>query len=157
MDLILRKNRNGKLEGVGERSAKAFDGWRKHVREMEPGETIRFTWKKPRSPKFHAYFFGVLGSLFDLQEQFAKPEHLLDWVKVGAGHCVFHPGPNGQMVALPESISWEAMGDDEFREFVDAAWAFLRTERAGFYLWPLMTPQGRAEAIERLLEDKREQ
>jgi hypothetical protein len=58
------------------------------------------------------------------------------------------------MVAIPESISWERLGDDEFREFVDAAWEFLRSERAGFYLWPLMTAAGRSEMIERLLEDK---
>lgn len=157
MDLILRKRADGRLEGLGERSAKAYEGWRAFVRGMQPGETCRFTWRKPRSQKFHAYFFGVLGTLFDQQEQFTKQEHLLDWVKVGAGHAVFHPGPDGRVMACPESISWERMGDDEFREFVDAAWAFLRSERAGFYLWPLMTAQGRAEAIERLLEDKREQ
>lgn len=157
VDLILRKTEQGTLEGVGERSAKAYEGWRKFVREMAPGQTCRFSWRAPRSPKFHAYFFGVLGSLFDQQEQFHKDRDLLEWVKVGAGHCTFGPGPDGRMVAIPRSISWEELGDDEFREFVDAAWAFLRSERAGFFLWPMMTPAGRSEAIERLLEDKREQ
>lgn len=157
MDLILRKTADGRLEGVGERSQKAYEGWRKHVLAMMPGETLRFSWRKPRSQKFHAYFFGVLGALFDTQEQFLKVDHLRAWLTVGAGHCYFAPGPDGRMCALPESIGWETMGDDEFREFVDAAWAFLRTERAGAFLWPLMTPAARSEAIERLLEDKREQ
>jgi hypothetical protein len=154
MDLVLRRTETG-LEGIGEQAERAYDGWRKYVREMEVGDTVRFSWKRPRSPKFHRWFFVTVSSIFDSQEQFAKLEHLLDWIKVGAGHCVFHPGPDGRMVAIPESISWESMGEDEFRTFVDAAWAFLHSERAGFYLWPLMTSQGRTEMIDRLLEDGR--
>jgi hypothetical protein len=156
MDLILRKTQDGRLEGVGERSAKNYEGWRKFVRDLPPGDTFRFSWKRARSPKFHRYFFGVLGSLFDTQEQFAEDGNLLDWIKIGAGHAVFHPGPDGRMMAIPKSIAWENLEEDDFREFVDAAWAFLRSERAGFYLWPLMTPAARSEAIERLLEDKRD-
>jgi hypothetical protein len=154
MDMILRRTEQG-LEGLGEANARAYERWRKYVREMAPGDTVRFSWKAPRSPKFHRWFFVVVSRIFENQEQFAKEEHLLDWIKVGAGHCVFHPGPDGRMVAIPESISWERLDETEFREFVDAAWAFLRTERAGFYLWPLMTAKGREEAVEALLEDKR--
>jgi hypothetical protein len=156
MDLILRKTARNTLEGVGERAEKAYQGWREYVRAMQPGETCRFSWKRPRSPGMHAYFFGRIGALMDLQEQFVQQRDLLEWIKVGAGHCTFSPGPNGQAYATPRSISWEELGEDEFREFVDAAWAFLRSERAGAFLWPLMTTAGRSEAIERLLEDRRD-
>lgn len=152
MDMVLIRTEHG-LEGLGDVNARAYEGWRKHVASMPVGDTLRFSWKRPRSPKYHRWFFVTLSKVFEGQEQFAKLEHLLDWIKVGAGHCVFHPGPDGRMVAIPESIAWEGMGEDAFRAFVDAAWEFLHSERAGFYLWPMMTAQGRTEMIDRLLEE----
>lgn len=150
MDVVLVRTEEG-LRGLGEKSGKHYDAWRKHVRGMEVGETVRFTWKKPRSPKFHSLFFAMIGNLFDTQEQFQDPKQLRGWLLVGGGHCDFVPGPNGRMAAMPKSIDWESLDDIEFKDVVDAVWAFLRTDHATRFLWPLLSEAMRLEAVERLL------
>jgi hypothetical protein len=139
------------LQGLGEKHGRAYERWRKQVASMEVGETLQFSWKAPRSPKFHRLFFAMLGNLFDAQEQFAEPDQLRSWLTVGAGFCDFVPGPKGRMVALPKSIAWANMDDEEFRPLVDAVWGFLVTPHATGFLWPMLTEQGREEAVARLL------
>lgn len=149
-DVVIVKTEAG-LQGLGEKGAKVYERWQRQVRGMEIGETLAFSWKEPRSRKFHRLFFAMLGNLFDVQEQFADPDQLRAWLTVGAGYADFVPGPTGRMVALPKSISWHSMDDGEFHDLVAAVWAFLRTEHAHRFLWPLMTPQAATEAVERLL------
>jgi hypothetical protein len=150
MDVVLIRTEEG-LRGLGEKAGKHYEAWRQHVKGMPVGETVRFTWKKPRSPRFHALFFALLGNVFDAQEQFATADQLRTWLTIGAGHADFVPGPAGRMAAMPKSIAWENMDDVEFKDLVDAVWTFLRTPHARTFLWPGMTDQGSAEAVERML------
>ena len=150
-DVVIVKDDNGKLRGVGEKGERAYARFRAHVDKMQVGETIGFRWEKPRSPKFHRMFFGMLGELLDRQEQFADLDQLRAWLVVGGGHCEFVPGPLGRMVALPKSIAWSKLEDNDFRDLVSDVWAFLRTERAARFLWPHLTVEQQAEAVERVL------
>lgn len=145
------KDECGKLRGFGDRGGRAFARFTKKVNELEVGETLEFEWRQPRSQRFHRMFFGMLGNLFDCQEQFADLEQLRAWLTVGAGECDFVPGPSGRMVALPKSINWARMDDNEFRELVGAVWAFLRTERAQNFLWPHLTPDVTDGMVETVL------
>lgn len=149
--VVIVKTDAGKLEGFGEKGRRAYAKWQSKVKAMEIGETLEFTWKSPRSPKFHRMFFGMLGALFDQQEQFADVDQLRAWLTVGAGYCEFVPGPKGRMVALPKSIAWVAMDDSDFRELVDAVWAFLRTAHAQNFLWPHLDSARTSEMVEAVL------
>lgn len=149
--VVIVKDDNGRLAGFGEKGGRAYARWRRKVETLEPGETLEFTWRAPRSPKFHRLFFAMLGNLFDQQEQFADVEQLRAWLTVGAGYCDFVPGPKGRMVALPKSIAWVSMDDNEFRDLVIEVWQFLRTEHAQRFLWPHLDPTETDAMVEQLL------
>jgi hypothetical protein len=55
------------------------------------------------------------------------------------------------MVALPKSIAWSKMEDNEFRELVNEVWEFLRSEHAQGFLWPHLSADKQAEAVESVL------
>lgn len=150
-DVVIVKAEDGKLQGFGAKGGRSYAKWQRTVREMEIGETLQFSWRKPRSLKFHRMFFGMLGQLFDRQEQFADVDQLRAWLCVGAGFCEFVPGPKGRMVALPKSIAWVSMDDNEFRELVIAVWQFIRTEHAQRFLWPHLEPVQTELTVEELL------
>lgn len=150
-DVVVYKDEAGKLRGLGEKGDRAWQRFRSYLESMAVGETISFAWFKPRSPKFHRLFFAFLGELMDRQEQFDDINALRAWLTVGAGYATFVPGPTGRMVALPKSIAWHRMDDNEFRELVLAVWDFLRTEHAQRFLWPHLDDGKAVEQVETLL------
>lgn len=149
--VVIVKDETGKLVGLGDKNARAYAKFKRDVIDMDVGETRELSWKVPRSLKFHRLFFVFLHALFEQQEQFADEEQLRAWLTVGAGYCDFVPGPTGRMVALPKSIAFARMDDDEFRTYVSAVWAFMRTEHAQRFLWPMVSPAVAAEGAETLL------
>jgi hypothetical protein len=152
MDIVVVKDEHAKLRGFGEKGQRAWLRFRKAIEALEIGETLSFSWHKPRSPKFHRLYFAMLGALFDMQEQFVDIDQLRAWLTVGAGYADFAPGPKGRMVALPKSIAWHRMDDNEFRELVLATWDFLRSAHATRFLWPALSDmQGDQRVTEFLL------
>lgn len=152
-EVLIYKDETGKLAGWGERGARSYSRFLKAVRELEPGEMLSFNYRVPRSLKFHRLHFAMLKALFDSQEQFNDPEQFRKWTEVGAGHCDFVPGPKGRMVALPKSISYESLDDDEFSTVHENTKAFLRTEHARRFLWPHLDDQQAAEMVDTLIQD----
>lgn len=150
-EVVIVMGEDRKLQGFGENGRRRYGRWLAKVRNMQPGETLHFSWKEPRSLKFHRMFFGMLGDLFDRQEQFAEVDQLRAWLTVGAGYCEFVPGPTGRMVALPKSIAFERLDDTEFHALVDAVWMFLRSPHAARFLWPHLEPMVAQESIEQVL------
>lgn len=150
--VVIVKRDDGKLYGLGEVSERAYEGWRAHVRSMSVGETVTFSWKKPRSLPFHRRFFAMLGALSSRQEMLTD-DQLRSWLIVGAGYADMVPGPAGRMVAMPKSIAFDKLEEDDFRILVDAVWAFLRTEHAIRFLWPLASYGSAAQAVENLLAE----
>lgn len=146
--LVIYKNESGKLEGFGEKGRRAWLKFLKVVEGMAPGETLGFTYKLPRSPEHHRFFFLKLAWLFQRQEVFGDQGRLLDWLKVGAGHVDLVPGRDGVMVALPKSISWESLEEQEFIEFARAMNDFLWTPHAQAFLWPHLSEEQRYECID---------
>lgn len=149
--VTLWKGQDGKLEGFDEKGKRLYARFMKKIRELAPGQTIGFTYKVPRSPKFHRLHFVMLRELFDNQEQFADPYQFRKWLEVGAGHCDFVPGPKGRMVALPKSIDYESLDDEEFAGVHEGVKAFLRTEHAARFLWPEVDPAASLRGVEAIL------
>lgn len=137
--VIIVRGEDGKVAGMGDKGRRAWDRFKRGIEALEIGETLSFEWRKPRSPKFHRMFFAMLHALFDMQEQFADVDQLRAWLTVGAGYADFAPGPRGRMVAMPKSIAWDRMEDNEFRELVLAVWEFLRSPHATRFLWPALS------------------
>lgn len=151
-EVLIYKDETGKLAGFGEKGARQYARFLKAVRELEIGEMLSFNYRVPRSMKFHRLHFAMLKELFDAQEQFNDAEQFRKWTEVGAGHCDFVPGPKGRMVALPKSISYESLDDEEFASVHENTKAFLRTVHARQFLWPHMEPDQSAEMVQTLVE-----
>ncbi|HCJ50838.1 MAG TPA: hypothetical protein DHV67_03135 [Gallionella sp.] len=146
----LHRGDDGKLSGISERDQRAYAKFRKRLESLGD-ESIVFSWVEPRSGPYHRRFFAMVGQLFDMQEQFQDEEDLLCWLKVGAGHCDLVPGPHGKPVALPKSIKWAKLDQAEFEPVARSIWAFARSLHASRFLWPHLTDQQGASAIETFL------
>lgn len=73
------------------------------------------------------------------------------WLEVGAGHCSFVPGPTGKMVALPKSIAWDKLDQEEFERVAEGIWAFFHTAHARRFLWPHLSDQQGCDMVEAIL------
>lgn len=149
----ITKDNTGKLAGFGQKGERAYARFLAAVRNLEQGELLAFTYKVPRSPKFHRLHFVMLTALFEAQEQFADEYQFRKWSEVGAGHCDFVPGPTGRMVALGKSIDYESLDDEEFSDMHDAVKAFFRSPHAHRFLWPHLDDAKAAEMVETLLRE----
>lgn len=135
--VTLHLGEHGKLEGLSERDRKAYAKFRVRLESLG-NESITFTWREPRSGPYHRRFFLILNRVFESQEQFQDDEHLLTWLKVGAGFADLVPGPKGKPVAIARSISWANLDQAEFEPIAMAIWAFLRSQHATRFLWPML-------------------
>lgn len=142
----------GAVDGLGDGEKKKWRQFVSMLFRLEPGEVITIKTNKARSGPFHRRHMLMESKVFEAQERFTNFERgFRDWLKVGAGHCDWHPGPKGGVFPVPKSISYADMEEGEMREFHDATVAFLRTEHAAKTLWPRLTPLRRIEAIEAIL------
>lgn len=147
-ELVVYRDECGKLQGHGEKGRRAWDKFRRVVAGLEPGETMGFSYRLPRSPQHHRFFFARLGELFDRQDRFDDKDRLLDWLKVGAGFVDLLPGRDGMPVAIPRSIAWHSLDEQEFIEFTRAMNDFLATPYAQEVLWPHLLPSARHRMLE---------
>jgi hypothetical protein len=152
-ECVITKGQDGKLAGFGKKGVQDYDRWKRAVAALQPGELLHFSWREPRSPRHHRWFFALLGGLLERQEQFDTLDKLRMWLTVGAGHCDFVPGASGRMVALPRSIAFDKMDQAEFAAFNDEVQKFLRGEHAARFLWPQLTQAQQIEAVESLLAE----
>jgi hypothetical protein len=142
----------GTIDGLGEHNRRRWRRFMSTLFRMEPGEMATIKTHKARSGPFHRRHMALEQRVFESQERFTDFERgFRDWLKVGAGHCDWHPGPKGGVFPVPRSISYTEMEEGEMREFHDSAVAFLRTEHAGRTLWKHLNPLQRTEMVESIL------
>lgn len=132
----------GLVDGLGEAGRKSWRRFVNGLMRLEPGEMVEIRTARPRSGPFHRRHMA-------LEQQVFKP--FRDWLKVGAGHCDWFPGPKGGVFPVPKSIAYDQLEEDDMREFHDNTVAFLRTEHAGRTLWRHLSPAARIEMVEGLL------
>lgn len=142
----------GTIDGLGEINRRKWRRFLSTLFRMEPGEVATIKTTKARSGPFHRRHMKLEQRVFESQERFENFERgFRDWLKVGAGHCDWHPGPKGGVFPVPRSISYAEMEEGEMREFHEAAVAFLRTEHATRTLWRHLDERQRIEMIETIL------
>jgi hypothetical protein len=149
--MTITRDDTGKLVGAGEKDKKAYAAFRKKVEALVPGECYQLTVWFPRNQKLHGLHFVLLTTVFDNQEQFSDLDQLRMWLQVGAGHCTFVPGPTGRMVALPKSISFRAVDDQDFAEHHEKMKDFLRTTHAKAFLWPHLSESEQDAMVDTIL------
>jgi hypothetical protein len=143
----------GIVDGLGERGKKQWRRFVNGLMRLEPGEMVDIRTNKARSGPFHRRHMLIETRVFEAQEKFEHFKMFRDWLKVGAGHCEWIPGPRGAVIPVPLSIAYSEIEEDEMREFHDAAMAFLRSERAIKVLWPNTPAAQRDMAITSLLNE----
>ena len=142
------KDATGKLAGWGAEGGRSYAKFLRTVKAMENGETMTFSFALPRSPAHHKFFFWKLRGLFKRQEQFSVEKRLREWLTTGAGYCTMLPGPDSTMVAIPDSLEFDAMEETDFTEMHRKVTDFLWTDRAQLFLWPHLSDLQRHEMVD---------
>lgn len=137
--------------GVDARSDRAWRQLWRRLERAELGAVLKVDATLPRLGGFHRMHMRMLQGVFDSQEQFGSFDGFRYWIACGIGHCEFAPGPAGQLIPVPRSISYAALDQAEFYEIHLRALEFLRGSRAASYLWPHLSPDARDAAIDALL------
>lgn len=152
-DVWVCRGEDGKLRGWGAKGERAFAKFLRAVQQLGEGELMRFGFRLPRSGPYHRRFFAILGALHGAQEQFEDEDELRLWLQVGAGHCLFVPGPTGRMVAIPKSIDYVSLDQAEFEQVVDSVIRFVRSDHAQAFLWPHLGRDARSRMVDAVLAE----
>lgn len=146
-----RKVMFGLVDGLGERGRKQWRRLWNNLMRLEPGEMVEVTTKQERVGPYHRKHMLMESRVFEAQERFELFDPFRDWLKVGAGHCDWYPGPRGGIFPVPKSIAYSRLEQGAMEVFHDNAVAFLRTEHACRTLWPAASVTQRIELIEGIL------
>ena len=146
----------GVVDGLGEKGKKQWRRLWNRIMQLEPGEMIEISTHQARLGWYHRKHFAFEQALFEAQERFDDFEQFRIWLKVGAGHVIWTPGPRGGVFPVPKSISYAKMEQGEFEEFHRNVVTFLRTEHAAKTLWKHLGQRMQIEMIESILGDFRE-
>lgn len=91
------------------------------------GQTVEMRERRPRNQQHHRKLFALLGIVADNNEQFSGPEDVLVAIKAATGHGRWLKLEGAtREVFMPESIAFDAMSQDEFEPFYEAAVAAVR-------------------------------
>ncbi len=99
--------------------------WAKFKRKLEtmkPGAWLRMEWSSPRNGPHHRKFMALLHLVTENSEVYNTVPKALIAVKLAAGY--FDPATDprtGEIVPIPQSISYDAMGQEDFDVFYSAA------------------------------------
>jgi len=101
------------------------DAWTKFKRKLEtmkPGTWMRLEWSRPRNGPHHRKFFALLSLVAENSETYNTTEKALVAVKLAAGFFdPFVDPKTGEIIQIPQSISYDAMDQDSFELFYSAA------------------------------------
>lgn len=146
----------GILDGLGDKGRQQWRRMWNNAMRLVPGEMIQITTVQPRVGWYHRKHMALEQAVFEAQERFQDFDGFRDWLKVGAGHVDWYPGPRGGTFPVPKSISFAKMEQGEFEEFHRKVIDFLRTQHAAKTLWKHLNPRLQIEMIESILADFRE-
>lgn len=151
--MVLRNFLFGTVDGLDEKSR---TNWRRlwnWLLRCEAGEVAKVSVQRTRHGPFHRRHMLIESRVFNGQERFSEFDQFRNWLKVGAGHVDWFPGPRGGVVPIPKSISYSSLEEVDMRSFHDSAMAFLRTPHAIKALWPHLPDAQRDEAIHTILSE----
>lgn len=151
--ITLALDENKKLDGISETDKKRYAKFKFIVANLGD-DSISFSYHLPRSGAYHRRFFAQLAAVFESQEVFDDLDMFRMWAEVGAGHVTYYPMMDtGEMIAVPKSIAYANLDQDEFQKVGDSVFAFLHTEHARHFLWSHLTSEMSEQMIESILAE----
>ena len=101
------------------------------LREIPEGKEILIDWRKPRHPENHRHFFAILNLACEHLPDHPDVDSLLDALKIAVGHTRAVMKADGEVIFLPKTINFSAMGEDAFKRFKNRA-LYVLTRILGF-------------------------
>ena len=84
--------------------------------KLSSKKTLRANIVVPRNYKFHKKYFALLNMLFENQERYSSIDHLRYDLTIEAGKYTIRKDLKGDMVKVPDSISFANMNELEFED-----------------------------------------
>jgi hypothetical protein len=141
----------GIIDGLGEGGKKAWRRFFNRLMKLEPGEMVSIVTHQERLGWYHKKHMALEQMVFEHQERFENFKGFRDWLKVGAGHCDWYPGPKGGIFPVPKTISYAKIEQGEMETFHGNIVDFLRTEHAQKTLWKHLSTTARMDMVESIL------
>jgi hypothetical protein len=121
MKAILVRTPQG-LRGATPADQDAWSKFRRRIETMKPGKWLRFEFSSPRNGRHHRKLMALLQLVAENSETYNTVEKALVAVKLVTGHFDLMADPKtGEIVQVPKSVSYEAMGQEDFDVFYSAA------------------------------------
>lgn len=99
--------------------------WAKFKRKLEtmkPGAWLRMEWSSPRNGPHHRKFMALVNLVTENSEVYDTQAKALVAIKLAAAYFDPHIDPTtGEVIKIPHSISYDAMGQEDFDVFYSAA------------------------------------
>jgi len=118
---IIMRRKGARLEPVTEVD-------RELLLDIPEGADLTVKVSRSRSPRQHRLFWALLQLVVDNHEYYQRPEQLLEWMKVRLGYVDETVWHDGQVWFKTRSISFAAMGQDQFKEFFTRAVDVITTD-----------------------------
>ncbi|GAA6121472.1 hypothetical protein [Acidovorax sp. FG27] len=141
----------GVVDGLGDKGRKQWRRLWSRIFKLEPGEMMEIATVQPRLGWYHRKHMALEQAVFEAQERFDNFAGFRDWLKVGAGHCQWYPGPKGGVFPVPDSTSYANLEQGAMEQYHHDVMQFLRTEHAGRTLWKHLNDRQRIDMIESVL------
>jgi hypothetical protein len=142
----------GAIDGLSPQHQKSWRRlWSWFLHKAQPGEMVEIKTHRERLGWYHRKHMAMEQAVFESQERFDNFDQFRNWLKVGAGHVEWFPGPKGGVIPVPRSISYAKLEQDEMEKVHAAIVAFLRTPHAIKTLWPSLPDSQRDLAVEAVL------
>lgn len=121
MKAVLLRTESG-LRGATPADHEAWNRFRRRLETMKPGRWLRFEWSSPRNGRHHRKLMALLQLVSENSETYDTVEKALVAVKLVTGHFDLMADPKtGEIVQIPRSISYDAMGQEDFDVWYSAA------------------------------------
>lgn len=91
------------------------------LRDLPEGRDLTVTVTRSRRPKHHRFFMALLKKVCENHETYKRPEQLLLWLKIRLGYVEEVRFHDDKIWWVAKSVSFHAMGQDDFKQFFDAA------------------------------------
>lgn len=100
--------------------------------KLKVGATVGAEIARSRSVVQNSLYWTVLGKVVaHAPGEWRTPEALHEVLKVATGHIEIVKMINGRLIKIPQSTSFDAMPQDQFQAYLDAAFKIIQDEILG--------------------------
>lgn len=89
--------------------------------KWRPGTSVLCEATVPRNVQHHKLAFTLFRTVWENTDRWDTADHFRRWLLCQTGNCDTVPLSDGTVMAIPHSMSFQAMGNDEFRDFWNRA------------------------------------